>query len=50
MPLRYRYSATVGEFDKAMRELYRPVARAASAAIAEAASGAKAEGHIYADI
>ena len=43
MALGLLYAASKGEFSKAMRELYRPMAVAASAAITEAAAGIKTE-------
>ena len=44
MALSYKYSATKGEFAKAMGEIYRPIARATSAAIAEASADIKTQG------
>ena len=44
MALGLPYAASKGEFSKAMRELYRPIAKAASAAITEAAADIKTQG------
>jgi hypothetical protein len=44
MTLRLLYSASKGEFEKAMRELYKPIAEAASAAITEASADIKTQG------
>ncbi len=46
MTLRLLYSAAKGEFEIAMRELYKPIAAAVSAAIAEASADIKAQGRV----